>query len=137
MRSALEDASLHPEDIDYVNAHGTSTKLNDKSETKAIKMVFGKGAYDIPVSSTKSSHGHLLGAAGALEALISIKALNAQFLPPTINYQTPDPECDLDYVPNSGRPATINYILSNGFGFGGHNATIVIGRFHTGEQDNN
>jgi 3-oxoacyl-[acyl-carrier-protein] synthase II len=129
IQAALDDAGLKAEDIDYINAHGTGTNLNDKSETKAIKMVFGEQAYDVPVSSTKSIHGHLLGAAGALEALVSIKALLAQYLPPTINYETPDPECDLDYVPNSGRPATIDVFLSNGFGLGGHNATIIVGRY--------
>jgi 3-oxoacyl-[acyl-carrier-protein] synthase II len=129
IQAALDDAGLKPGDIDYINAHGTSTKLNDKSETRAIKSVFGEQAYDIPVSSTKSSHGHLLGAAGALEALVSIKALMAQYLPPTINYETPDPECDLDYVTNSGRPATIGVFLSNGFGLGGHNATIILGKY--------
>ncbi len=129
MDAALKDAGLQPEDIDYINAHGTSTKLNDKSETAAIKQVFGEKAYDVPVSSTKSNHGHLLGAAGALEALIAVKALSAQYLPPTINYQTVDPDCDLDYVANTGRPAKINKILSNGFGLGGHNATIIVGRY--------
>ena len=130
IRTALEDAGLEPEDIDYINAHGTGTKLNDKSETKAIKSIFGEHAYDVPVSSTKSIHGHLLGAAGAIEALIGIKALEAQYLPPTINYQTPDPDCDLDYVANTGRPAAIDVFLSNGFGLGGHNATIIVGKYN-------
>ena len=130
IRTALEDAGLEPEDIDYINAHGTGTKLNDKSETKAIKSIFGERAYDVPVSSTKSIHGHLLGAAGAIEALIGIKALEAQYLPPTINYQTPDPDCDLDYVANTGRPAAIDVFLSNGFGLGGHNATIIVGKYN-------
>lgn len=129
IQAALDDASLQPGDIDYINAHGTGTNLNDKSETKAIKMVFGEQAYDVPISSTKSIHGHLLGAAGALEALVGIKALLAQFLPPTINYETPDPECDLDYVTNRGRPAAIDVFLSNGFGLGGHNATIIVGKY--------
>jgi len=129
MEAALQDAGLPPAEIDYINAHGTSTKLNDKGETAAIKHVFGEQAYDLPVSSTKSSHGHLLGAAGALEALIAVKALGAQFLPPTINYQTVDPDCDLDYVPNAGRTAKIHTVLSNGFGLGGHNATIIVGKY--------
>jgi 3-oxoacyl-[acyl-carrier-protein] synthase II len=108
MGSALEDAGLAPTDIDYINAHGTSTKLNDKSETVAIKHVFGERTYDLPVSSTKSGHGHLLGAGGALEALISIKALEAGLIPQTTNYTTPDPECDLDYVPDVARPAAFD-----------------------------
>lgn len=128
MQRALEDAGLGPDGIDYINAHGTSTPLNDKSETMAIKKVFGEWAYDIPVSSTKSMHGHLLGAAGALEALICLKALQEEMLPPTINYETPDAECDLDYVPNTARPARVRAAMSNGFGLGGHNAAIVLGR---------
>jgi 3-oxoacyl-[acyl-carrier-protein] synthase II len=131
MLFALEDAGLAAEDIDYINAHGTSTRLNDKSETLAIKRIFGEVAYDRPISSTKSTHGHLLGAAGALEAVISVKALLAGILPPTINYETPDPECDLDYVPNEARPAAIRTVLSNGFGLGGHNATIILGKYAT------
>lgn len=128
MQRALDDAGLRPTEIDYINAHGTSTPLNDKSETMAIKKVFGEDAYDVPVSSTKSMHGHMLGAAGALEAIICIKALEQGVLPPTINYETPDPECDLDYVPNSARPAELRLAMSNGFGLGGHNATIILGR---------
>jgi 3-oxoacyl-(acyl-carrier-protein) synthase len=127
MQRALDDAGLSPGDVDYVNAHGTGTKLNDQSETEAIKKLFGERAYDVPVSSTKSMHGHLLGAAGALEALVILKAMNAGLLPPTINYGTPDPDCDLDYVPNTARPATIHVAMSNGFGLGGHNATLVLG----------
>ncbi|MCI0578345.1 MAG: beta-ketoacyl-[acyl-carrier-protein] synthase II, partial [Chloroflexi bacterium] len=129
IRAALADAGLEPAEIDYINAHGTGTKLNDKSETAAIKTVFGECAYDVPISSTKSMHGHLLGAAGALEALIGVKALQAGLVPPTINYETPDPECDLDYVPNEARPVAIGNFLSNGFGLGGHNATIIVGKF--------
>ena len=129
MRSALEDAGLNTEDIDYINAHGTATKLNDKSETAGIKTVFGRRAYEIPISSTKSMHGHLLGAAGALEALVSIKAMNAGLLPPTINYQIQDPDCDLDYIANEARPAVVDKFLSNGFGLGGHNATIIMGKY--------
>jgi 3-oxoacyl-[acyl-carrier-protein] synthase II len=128
MRQALEESGLDISEIDYINAHGTSTELNDKSETAAIKTVFGEQAYNIPISSTKSMTGHLLGASGALEALICVKALLSQTIPPTINYETPDPDCDLDYVPNTSRPANINHIMSNTFGFGGHNATIILSR---------
>lgn len=126
MRQALNDAGLDTHAIHYINAHGTSTQLNDKSETAAIKTVFAQQAYNIPVSSTKSMTGHLIGATGALEALISVLVLKHQVLPPTINYTTPDPDCDLDYVPNHPRPASVKNIMSNSFGFGGHNATIVI-----------
>jgi beta-ketoacyl-acyl-carrier-protein synthase II len=129
LRMALRDASLTIDDIDYINAHGTSTPLNDKSETAAIKTVFGERAYKTPVSSTKSITGHLLGAAGALEAIISIKTLQDQILPPTINYEFPDPECDLDYVPNTARMAQVRRVMSNSFGFGGHNATLIFSRF--------
>lgn len=128
MRMALADAGLAVTDIDYVNAHGTGTPLNDKSETAAIKAVFGEHAYNLPISSTKSVHGHLLGAAGALEAVVLVKALQANVLPPTINYETPDPACDLDYVPNVARPARLRAVMSNGFGMGGHNATIILGQ---------
>ena len=129
IRDALADARVSPGDVDYINAHGTGTRLNDKSETKAIKSVFGELAYRIPISSTKSCHGHLLGAAGALEALISLKAINNSMIPPTINYETPDPECDLDYVPNRYRQQSVDILLSNSFGFGGHNAAIVLGKY--------
>ncbi len=132
MESAIEDAGLKPGQIDYINAHGTSTQLNDKTETLAIKLVFGEQAYNIPISSTKSIHGHLLGAAGALEALIGVMALNDGLIPPTINYENADPECDLDYVPNSSREMPIRNFLSNGFGLGGHNASIIIGRYDNG-----
>lgn len=128
MQAALDDASLQAESIDYINAHGTSTQLNDKAETAAIKTVFGKHAYNIPVSSTKSMHGHLLGAAGALEAIISLQSMVHDLLPPTINLETADPDCDLDYVPNTARKATINTVMSNGFGLGGHNATIILSK---------
>ncbi|HLB64487.1 MAG TPA: beta-ketoacyl-ACP synthase II [Anaerolineales bacterium] len=126
MRLALADAGLAPTEIDYINAHGTSTRLNDASETSAIKTVFGELAYSIPISSTKSMTGHLLGAAGAVEAIFSILALREGVIPPTINYQTPDPACDLDYVPNQSRPAKIRRALSNSFGFGGHNASVIL-----------
>jgi len=129
MKLALEDAGLKPEDIDYINAHGTSTQLNDKSETAAIKTVFGAHAYKVPISSTKSMTGHLLGASGAVEAAICARILSENILPPTINYETPDPVCDLDYVPNTPRPAKPRHIMSNSFGFGGHNATIIVSRF--------
>lgn len=130
MQAALDDAGLGPGDIDYINAHGTGTPLNDKSETDAIKSVFGERAYDIPVSSTKSMHGHLLGAAGALEAIVCLKSLETSLLPPTINYEKPDPECDLDYVPNMARTAVVNTVMSNGFGLGGHNATIILRKYN-------
>ncbi len=129
MRAALESAQLSAADIDYINAHGTSTRLNDKSETAAIKTVFGDQAYNIPISSTKSMTGHLLGAAGALEALFCVKVITEGVLPPTINYENPDPECDLDYVPNEARPAQVDHVMSNSFGFGGHNATIILSRY--------
>jgi 3-oxoacyl-[acyl-carrier-protein] synthase II len=127
MRLALQNAGLEPSQIDYINAHGTSTQLNDSSETSAIKSVFGEKAYDIPVSSTKSMTGHLLGAAGALEAVVCVKALQDGVMPPTINYEVPDPACDLDYVPNTKREAQLSYVMSNSFGFGGHNACLVLG----------
>jgi 3-oxoacyl-[acyl-carrier-protein] synthase II len=129
MQLALNDAGVNKTDIDYINAHGTSTLLNDISETAAIKTVFGERAYDIPVSSTKSMTGHMLGASGALEAVVCVKALQTNILPPTINYETPDPRCDLDYVPNTARPAKLTNVMSNSFGFGGHNATLIIGRY--------
>jgi 3-oxoacyl-[acyl-carrier-protein] synthase II len=126
MRRALCDAGLDPADIDYINAHGTSTPLNDAIETLAIREVFGKHAYRIPVSSTKSMVGHLLGAAGAVEAIACIKSLESGMIHPTINYETPDPDCDLDYVPNRARETHPRTALSNSFGFGGHNGTIVF-----------
>jgi 3-oxoacyl-[acyl-carrier-protein] synthase II len=129
MRRALHKARLTPDDIDYVNAHGTSTDVGDKSETVAIHQVFGERAASLPVSSTKSMHGHLLGGAGALETLMCVLALRDQVLPPTINYEQPDPECDLDYVPNVARPASIEVALNNTFGFGGHNASLILKRW--------
>jgi 3-oxoacyl-[acyl-carrier-protein] synthase II len=129
MRRAMEDAGIGPEDVQYINAHGTSTPLNDKTETAAIKAVFGEHARKVAVNSTKSMTGHLLGAAGGLEAAISALAIFHQILPPTINYEFPDPECDLDYVPNVARPAGIVHGLSNSFGFGGTNGSIILKRF--------
>ncbi len=130
MRLAIESADLKLEDIDYINAHGTSTYLNDKSETTAIKTLFGEQAYKVPVSSTKSMTGHLLGASGALEAVFCSMAIINNVLPPTINYETPDPVCDLDYVPNQPRKAEPRNVMSNSFGFGGHNATLILSRFN-------
>lgn len=130
MRMALNDAGLEPNEIDYMNAHGTSTNYNDKYETLAIKQVFGEHAKKLAVSSTKSMTGHLLGAAGAVEAIFSVKAIQDGIIPPTINYETPDPECDLDYVPNKARKQEINAVLSNSLGFGGHNATLVFKKFN-------
>lgn len=127
MRWALEDAKLAPDRIDYINAHGTGTRINDPTETKAIKQVFGESAYQIPVSSTKSMIGHCMGASGTLEAIACIKSLQEGILHPTINYETPDPECDLDYVPNQARQVRINTALSNSFGLGGQNACLVMG----------
>jgi 3-oxoacyl-[acyl-carrier-protein] synthase II len=129
MQYALDNAGLAPKDIGYINAHGTSTLLNDKSETAAIKTVFGKRAYQVPISSTKSMTGHLLGASGALEAIVCSKIFQENILPATINHETPDPECDLDYVPNQTRLANPDHIMSNSFGFGGHNATLILSRY--------
>lgn len=129
MKNALQDAGLTIEQIDYINAHGTSTPLNDKSETAAIKTVFKELAYQIPISSTKSMTGHLLGASGALEAVLCVKTIQEGILPPTINYETPDPQCDLDYIPNRARKKPVKHVMSNSFGFGGHNATIILSKF--------
>ena len=126
MRAALRDAKLQPADIDYINAHGTSTPVGDKTETIAIKGVFGEDASKVAISSTKSMTGHLLGAAGGLEAAIAAMTIKTGIIPPTINYQTPDPECDLDYVPNTARQKTIRNVLSNSFGFGGTNASLIF-----------
>jgi 3-oxoacyl-[acyl-carrier-protein] synthase II len=129
MKMALNDAGLKPEEIDYINAHGTSTEYNDKFETAAVKEVFGEHAYKLAMSSTKSMTGHLLGAAGGVEAIFSVLAIRDSILPATINYETPDPDCDLDYVPNAARPQSINTVMSNSLGFGGHNATIVFKKY--------
>ena len=129
IRAALKDANLKPEQIDYVNAHGTSTELNDKFETMALKTVFGDHAKKLAISSNKSMLGHLLGASGAVEAIATVLSIRDSIAPPTINYETPDPECDLDYVPNHSRPLNINYAISNSFGFGGHNAIIVVKKY--------
>ncbi len=135
MRNALKDAGVRPEEVDYINAHGTSTPYGDKSETMAIKQTFGEHAYKLAVSSTKSMTGHLLGAAGGAEAVFSVLAIRHNRLPPTTNYRTPDPECDLDYVPNEPREAHLQYVLSNGFGFGGTNAALLFKRFEEGESE--
>lgn len=129
MKQALEDANITNNDVDYINAHGTSTELNDKYETAAIKKVFGDYAYHLAVSSTKSMTGHLLGAAGGVEAIISVKAIDEGIIPPTINYETPDEACDLDYVPNESRQQDVQVVMSNSFGFGGHNATLVFKKY--------
>ncbi len=127
MTAAMADAGIAPADVAYINAHGTSTEANDATETAAIKLALGEDAYRVPVSSTKSMSGHVLGGAGAVEAVASILALERGLLPPTINLENPDPECDLDYVPNQAREFSGEYALSNSFGFGGHNVTLVFG----------
>ena len=129
MAAAVKDAGIQPEDVDYINAHGTSTPYNDKFETMAIKNVFGDHAYQLAVSSTKSMTGHMLGAAGGIEGIITALAIKDGFYPPTVNYKTPDPECDLDYVTNEGREGEIKYAISNSLGFGGHNASIVLKKY--------
>jgi 3-oxoacyl-[acyl-carrier-protein] synthase II len=129
MRMALRNAGMTPNDLDYINAHGTSTPPGDIAETQAIKSLLGEHAYRVPVSSSKSQLGHLIGAAGSIEAIISILAIQNNLLPPTINLKTPDPQCDLDYVPNAARPAQVDVAMSNSFGFGGHNVSLVFKRF--------
>ena len=129
MEKAIADAGISKDEVDYINAHGTSTELNDKTETMAIKKVFGGRAYKIPVSSTKSMTGHLLGAAAGVELIATVLSMQGGFIHPTINYETPDPECDLDYVPNTARDAQINCAVSNSLGFGGHNASVVIKKY--------
>jgi 3-oxoacyl-[acyl-carrier-protein] synthase II len=128
MKTALSVAGVDPSEVDYLNAHGTSTPLNDRQETKAIKLALGEDALRIPISSTKSMTGHLLGAGGALEAAICIMAMKHGVVPPTINLSEPDPDCDLDYTPNQSRKATINIAMSNSFGFGGHNSVLVLAK---------
>ncbi len=129
LKNALKDAGIAPEDVDYINAHGTSTPYNDSGETGAIKKVFGEHAYKLKVSSTKSMTGHLLGAAGAIEAIASIKAINTGWIPPTINYNTPDPECDLGYTPNVKAKADVKIAMSTNLGFGGHNAAVIFRKY--------
>jgi 3-oxoacyl-[acyl-carrier-protein] synthase II len=129
MRLALKDADISPESVDYINSHGTSTDLGDVTECQAIKAVFGEHAYKIPVNSTKSMIGHLLGAGGAVELIATIKSVGEGILHPTLNHEFPDPECDLDFVPNQKRSADINTAISNSFGFGGHNITIAVKKF--------
>jgi 3-oxoacyl-[acyl-carrier-protein] synthase II len=128
IRNALRDAKISPDTVDYINAHGTSTKFNDLYETIAIKSVFGDHAYKLKVSSIKSMIGHLLGAAGGVEVVASVLTLRTGVIPPTINYEEPDPECDLDYVPNEAIEMDVNYVLKNSFGFGGTNACLVLKR---------
>ncbi|MFL0252717.1 beta-ketoacyl-ACP synthase II [Clostridium neuense] len=130
MKLALEEANIDKTEVSYINAHGTGTQYNDKCETAAIKAAFGEHAYNIPISSTKSMTGHLLGAAGAIEAVICVKAIQDNFIPPTIGYREKDEECDLDYVPNQGREAEVNYALSNSMGFGGHNAMLIFKKYN-------
>ena len=132
MLRAIEDAKIKPEDITYINAHGTSTPLNDKTETKAVKGAFGEHAKNLYVTSTKGNTGHLLGAAGAIEAIFTIKAIEEGFVPPTINYEVPDEECDLNIVPNKGIDTEIKYGMSNSLGFGGQNGTVIFKKFEKG-----
>lgn len=129
IRRALETAGANPEDVGYISAHGTGTQLNDQSETRAVKSAFGELAYKIPISSTKSMTGHMMGATGALEPIFCIQAIQEGILPPTVHYETPDPECDLDYIPNTSREKKIDFAISNAFGFGGHNAVLAIRRY--------
>ena len=129
MRLALAQAGMAATDIDYINAHGTSTPINDRVETHAVKQVFGEAAYGVPMSSTKSMTGHLMGAAGVIEAIACLKAVETGVVPPTINYRTPDPDCDLDYVVNGARRVDVRAAMSNSFGFGGHNAVLVFSRW--------
>src|SRR5262249_46952530 len=129
IQGAMKDSGLAPEQIGYINAHGTSTQVNDLVETIAIKKVFGDTAYKTPISSTKSMLGHLIAAAGAVELIVSIVAMRRGVLPPTINYEVPDPECDLDYIPNVAREKKVDHVLSNSFGFGGQNISLIVSRY--------
>ena len=129
MKNALKEAGVSPEEVDYINAHGTSTRLNDASETRAIKMVFGDRAYQIPISSNKSMFGHMITAGGAVESIGAILTINKGIIPPTIHYETPDPDCDLDYVPNVAREAEVNICLKESFGLGGQNCCLVFKKF--------
>ncbi len=129
IKRALQDAQVQPQDIDWISAHGTGTPLNDKTETMAIKAILGEQAYHVPISATKPLTGHMMGATGALEVIFGIKAIETGIIPPTINYETPDPDCDLDYVPNTARECRVNTFMSNAFGFGGHNAVLILKRF--------
>jgi 3-oxoacyl-(acyl-carrier-protein) synthase len=131
MQWTVQDACLQPEAIDYINAHGTSTPVNDASETFAVKMVFGERAYELPISSSKSVLGHAMGGAGAIEAIFCALALQRGIIPPTWNYETPDPECDLDYVTNGPRQAALRVAMSNSFGLGGQNACLILGKYDT------
>lgn len=129
IRQALVSAGVNTDEVDYISAHGTATQLNDASETKAVKAAFGQQAYNVPISSTKSMTGHMMGATGALEAIFCVQAIREGVLPPTMHYETPDPDCDLDYVPNVARDAKVNVVISNAFGFGGHNAVMVVRKY--------
>jgi 3-oxoacyl-[acyl-carrier-protein] synthase II len=133
MQNALDDGRLDPDEIDYINAHGTSTPLGDRAETKAIKNIFGGHAGRLSISSTKSQLGHSLGASGGIELVITVKALERSVIPPTINLDNPDPECDLDYTPNQPRERRLRTAMSNSFGFGGHNASVIVGQFRNGK----
>jgi 3-oxoacyl-[acyl-carrier-protein] synthase II len=128
MKMAMANAGVSPQDVQYINAHGTSTPLNDKTETMILKKIFGDAAYKIPISSTKSMIGHLIGAAGSVELIATLLAMENEEIPPTINYSVPDPECDLDYVPNQSRKKKIEVAMKNSFGFGGKNSVLVLGR---------
>ncbi len=130
MRRAMDLGGISPEQLGYISAHGTGTPLNDVAETRAVKVALGQRAYQVPISSTKSMTGHLMGATGAVEAIFCVQTLVTHTLPPTINYHTPDPECDLDYVPNTARDVRVDAAISNAFGFGGHNAVLAFKRFN-------
>ena len=134
MEKAIIEGEVTPADISYINAHGTGTRYNDLCETKAIKHVFDEDAYSVPVSSTKSMTAHMLGAAGAIETIVCIKAMQDHFIPPTIGLENPDPECDLDYVPKEGRNRDLEYTLSNSFGFGGHNVSILLKNWQSNKE---